>query len=233
MSIEIDFSYHVDGFYHSVNYYRSETPMDAGSMPAPTATGITGTTFTDTTAETGKIYYVRFGSVRDTVEKISSEIVISTKYFRYYRIYITANTGLLDGYSEMQEVELSITTGGADQTTPSTPTNQSSYFATRTAAKLVDNDLTGGESIWTSADQTFPQWVSFDLLVPKRITELRIYPSYFVSGSNEYWKRAPKNFVVQGSNNNSTWEDIKNFSNVLSWIRGSSKKFNLITGTIT
>lgn len=73
MTIEIDFSYAIDGFYHSVNYYRSETPMDPESMPAATATGINGSTYTDTTATKGINYYVRFGSVRSGVEKISSE----------------------------------------------------------------------------------------------------------------------------------------------------------------
>ena len=73
MSIEIDFSYAIDGFYHSVNYYRSETPMDPEAMPAATATGITDLTYTDTTATKGINYYVRFGSVRGGVEKISSE----------------------------------------------------------------------------------------------------------------------------------------------------------------
>lgn len=80
MSIEIDFSYAIDGFYHSVNYYRSETPMNPESMPVATATGITGTTYTDTTAESGKTYYVRFGVVRNGIEKISNEIVVSTAY---------------------------------------------------------------------------------------------------------------------------------------------------------
>lgn len=74
MTIEIDFSYVIDGFYHSVNYYRSETPMNPESMPAATATGITELTYTDTTATKGINYYVRFGSVRSGIEKISEEI---------------------------------------------------------------------------------------------------------------------------------------------------------------
>lgn len=74
MTIEIDFSYVIDGFYHSVNYYRSETPMNPESMPAATATGITDSTYTDTTATKGINYYVRFGSVRSGIEKISEEI---------------------------------------------------------------------------------------------------------------------------------------------------------------
>lgn len=78
MSIEIDFTYAIDGFYHSVNYYRSESPMNVGAMPPPTATGITGLNYTDTTAEPNKKYYVRFGSVKNTIEKISDEVVLST-----------------------------------------------------------------------------------------------------------------------------------------------------------
>lgn len=74
MTIEIDFSYVIDGFYHSVNYYRSETQMNPESMPAATATGITGLTYTDTTATKGINYYVRFGSVRSGIEKVSEEI---------------------------------------------------------------------------------------------------------------------------------------------------------------
>lgn len=76
MSIEIDFTYQIDGLFHSVNYYRSKTPMNVASMPSPTATGITGLTFTDATAANNELYYVRFGSVRSGAEKISPEIEV-------------------------------------------------------------------------------------------------------------------------------------------------------------
>lgn len=78
MSMEIDFTYVIDGFYDSVNYYRSETSMSPASMPAPTAAGIVGEAYTDTTALSNKTYYVRFGSVRSGVEKISNELIVST-----------------------------------------------------------------------------------------------------------------------------------------------------------
>ena len=74
MAVEIDFSYDIDGSFDSVNYYRSETPMNPESMPAATASGITDSTYTDTTATKGINYYVRFGSVRSGIEKISEEI---------------------------------------------------------------------------------------------------------------------------------------------------------------
>lgn len=76
MTIELNFTYAIDGFFDSVNYYRSETPMDPEFMPVATATGITGLTYTDTTATKGLYYFVRFGSVKGTTEKISDEIKV-------------------------------------------------------------------------------------------------------------------------------------------------------------
>lgn len=74
MSIEIDFTYKTDGFFDYVNYYRSETPMDLSNMPSPIQTGIQGLSFTDTSAVDGVDYYVRFSTVKNSVEKISDEI---------------------------------------------------------------------------------------------------------------------------------------------------------------
>lgn len=78
MSKKIDYVFKIDGFYDSVNYYRSETPMVLDSMPEPTATGISGLTYADLTAEDGKTYYVRFGAIKGTREKIGDEVAFST-----------------------------------------------------------------------------------------------------------------------------------------------------------
>lgn len=93
MTIEIDFTYAIDGFYHSVNYYRSDAPMDIDSMPAPTATDINGLTFLDTTAEENKRYYVRFGSVRGDIEKVSHEIIIHTFSNPIFALYKNGELG--------------------------------------------------------------------------------------------------------------------------------------------
>ena len=87
---------------------------------------------------------------------------------------------------------------------------------------LVDNNFTGGEEIWTSANQTFPQWVSFDLGEQIKIAELRIYPTVY-----PWHARAPKDFIVQGSNNGTTWEDIKEFAGINDWQSGTPKSFDL------
>ncbi|MGC3819316.1 hypothetical protein [Acinetobacter sp. G11] len=109
MSVEIDFSYAIDGFYHSVNYYRSEIPMNVGAMPAPTAVGITGITYTDLTAAAEKTYYVRFGVVRNGIEKISNEIVVSTA--NKYLININVVGGVIQdsGSLDFNWTEMNIT----------------------------------------------------------------------------------------------------------------------------
>lgn len=73
---KIDYAFKVDGFYDSVNYYRSESPMQTDAMPAPTTTGISELVYSDETAEDNALYYVRFGSIKNSVEKISNEIKV-------------------------------------------------------------------------------------------------------------------------------------------------------------
>ena len=76
MSKKIDYSFNVDGFFHSVNYYRNTLPTAINDLSTPTETGITSTTFTDITPVHGESYAIRFGSVRGDVEKISNEVYV-------------------------------------------------------------------------------------------------------------------------------------------------------------
>ncbi|MBJ9904797.1 SPRY domain-containing protein [Acinetobacter bereziniae] len=85
--MKVDYQFKVDGYYQSVNYYRSETPMNPESMPLPTAENITLTEFSDTTALANKKYYVRFSSVQNAVEKISEEIEVDTHTFKQTVIF--------------------------------------------------------------------------------------------------------------------------------------------------
>ncbi|UIZ56289.1 discoidin domain-containing protein [Acinetobacter sp. SCLZS86] len=212
------------GDFDSFDVLRSNSPMNVNSLPSPIATNLSTMYYVDTTVVAGATYYYRVVAWRDGVSKVSGEIGVQAKsnIYRYYRIYITANTGEFDGYSEMQEIELAVTAGGDDITTPSTPAKQSSYYGSRRATKLVDNEVLGSEAIWTSANETFPQWVSFDLGEQIRIAELRIYPTF------EPWhKRAPKDFIVQGSNNGTKWENIKKFAGINDWESGTPKSFDL------
>lgn len=103
MTIEIDFSFEIDGLIESINYYRSSSPMSPSAMPVPTATGITGTEYTDTTAIQGEGYYVRFGSIRGSGEKISDEIFVYAStgdiHFAFVDLLIISDTTTLLGTS--------------------------------------------------------------------------------------------------------------------------------------
>ena len=76
--MEIKYKYNVLGEVDSYNYYRSDAPMDVNNMPHPTTTNILTTEYTDTTAEIDRIYYVRFSSIKDDLEKISEELTVDT-----------------------------------------------------------------------------------------------------------------------------------------------------------
>lgn len=230
MTNRLELNWKLDGFIDEQRYYCSETPINTNNLPLPKfILDSSARSYIDSDIELGKTYYIRLGAVKNSIEKLSNEIIVlASNTFRFYRIYITKNSGNLDNYSEMQEVEFAENEGGADITTPQTQTDQSSYFASRTAAKLVDNDLTGGEAIWTSGNQTFPQWVSFDLDLQRDIVEVRIYPAYL----NNYYLRAPTEFIVQASNDQVLWHDIRSFE-TSNWQAGIAKKFNLKTGEIS
>lgn len=66
--------YKVDYF----NYYKSETPFDLNNMPEPTVSNITNLEFIDENIIIGSGFYVIFGSVKNDIEKYSTqEYVIS------------------------------------------------------------------------------------------------------------------------------------------------------------
>lgn len=76
--MKIDYTFKIDGYFHSVNYYRSESPIDINNLPVPTAQGITGLSYRDETVQKDKQYYVRFGSVKGETEKVSEQVRVST-----------------------------------------------------------------------------------------------------------------------------------------------------------
>lgn len=67
----------VDGDIDEQRYYCSETPIDVSTLPTPKAI-LAGDAriYVDTAVETGKMYYIAVGSVKNGVEKISSEIKV-------------------------------------------------------------------------------------------------------------------------------------------------------------
>lgn len=82
MTNRLELNWKLDGFVDEQRYYCSETPIDASSLPAPKAI-LPGDarTYTDSSIELEKRYHVRIGSVKNNIEKLSDEIVITTSSF--------------------------------------------------------------------------------------------------------------------------------------------------------
>lgn len=227
MTNRLELNWKLDGFVDEQRYYRSKTPIDTANLPVPKAVLASHVrTYTDIAIEADKTYYVCVGSVRNGVEKISDEVVVSTiTAYRYLRLYITADNGK-DQYTEFQEIEIATEISGPDITTPSTPAFQSDFLTAgvpRNASKLVDNNFTSINNIWTSAKASpFPRWVSFDLITPRLVKEIRMWPTYDIS-FGDFTGRAPKDFKIQGSNDNTIWHDLKDVTNLTGWARGTPK----------
>ena len=112
----------------------------------------------------------------------------------------------MSSWTELQEMELATTVNGEDVTTPTTPVTAIGYWNAGTEVMkpegLVDNNLSDPDKgAWSHSSTNYPQWVIFDLGQPLRIDEVRIM------GRNKsgYYDRGPKQFEIQGSNDNSSW----------------------------
>lgn len=73
----LELNWKVDGFVDEQRYYCSETPLDFENLPTPKAV-LAGDVreYVDTTIEMNKTYYVCVSSVKNGVEKLSSEIEV-------------------------------------------------------------------------------------------------------------------------------------------------------------
>ena len=77
MTNRLELNWKLDGFADEQRYYCSETPIDPENLPVPKAV-LAGDVraYVDTDVEIGKTYYVRVGSVKNDVEKLSDEKVV-------------------------------------------------------------------------------------------------------------------------------------------------------------
>lgn len=80
-----------------LHYYCSESPIDIENLPSPKAV-LAGDvrTYIDTEIEVGKAYYVRVGSVKNGVEKLSSEIEVYAFNSNLFAINSDFESNLID-----------------------------------------------------------------------------------------------------------------------------------------
>lgn len=92
----------LDGFVNEQKYYCSLTPMNPTSMPAAKAV-LAGDVreYTDTAIAAGQTYYIRIGAVKNGVEKISNETIISIDSYASLSFIAAGNAGLSEASSSI------------------------------------------------------------------------------------------------------------------------------------
>jgi len=93
----VNLTWDADGNIDSYNIYRSTSPMNIASLPAPLATGITTKSYSDTTVAVDNLYYYRVSSIKNSIEKVSNEFIIETGdlYFNNVDLLIFADSETL------------------------------------------------------------------------------------------------------------------------------------------
>lgn len=132
-----------------------------------------------------------------------------SKAYRYWRLFSLTNNGAT--YIAIAEVELRGVIGGADLTTTTTPATASTTNTTNAASNTVDNNIASTAAWLSAAGTTTDQWVRWDMATPTALAQIAIYPR-----SNALTS-APKDFVIQGSSDGTTFTDVKSFSGVTGW----------------
>lgn len=159
--------------------------------------------------------------------------------YRWYRILVTANNGHLN-YLAICEVELRATLGGADQTTPAA--------AAAGAATASDVEASAGWSVspkWAFDDSVVftgaasaqwlsnnsppsvgtPKWLKYDAGSPIVVAQVALTASHSTDSNPS--TTAPKDFIIQGSNDDSAWTDLLAPGSQTGWAPAEQRLFNL------
>lgn len=80
----LELNWKLDGFVDEQRYYYSVSPIDINNLPTPKSV-LAGDvrTYIDTDIEASNSYYVRIGSIKNSIEKISDQIKVSLSTNKY------------------------------------------------------------------------------------------------------------------------------------------------------
>lgn len=147
--------------------------------------------------------------------------------YRYIRVYITANNG--DAYTGFNELILRGTPGGNNY--PAPPTNElttptgaltaasaSSFYVDNPPAEAFDQNYTSTNSWYTNTGASLPAWIKYDFVTPVQVVEFVIIRAPDESIIASRW---PKDFKLQGSNDNSAWTDLVTVTGETGWDVGT------------
>ncbi|RYF06167.1 MAG: discoidin domain-containing protein, partial [Comamonadaceae bacterium] len=147
---------------------------------------------------------------------LAASVFDPTLAYRYWRINATATTnGSAVG---IFEVELRTAVGGADVTTPSTPTTGGGAGTVGATAPAVDNNTT---TYWNGSF-TPPSWIRFDLATPRMIKEVAILARDLQVTP---YTGAPTSFTVEASEDGVDFATAATFTGVTGWSNTVFKTF--------
>ena len=99
MTNRLELNWKLDGFVDEQRYYCSETSIDPENLPAPKAI-LAGDvrSYVDVDIAVGKTYYICVSSVKNGIEKFSSNVVISAgdKYAEYVIVDLPLSSNIID-----------------------------------------------------------------------------------------------------------------------------------------
>lgn len=128
--------------------------------------------------------------------------VTATPYL-YYRIYITKVFDVPEGqgfYAAIDTLSMFETSASTtDLCIGSTATSSSNLSTSSTAAKAIDNNLS---TFWESVNDENPKWIKIKFSTAKIVRKIAMI-------CNTYSSEAPEKFIIQGSNDNVNWSDLK------------------------
>lgn len=136
-------------------------------------------------------------------------------YSKYRLLVSKISSGTAPGYVTINEFGLyeSASHSGANLCTGATATAHSSYDATNTPpSKAIDGNAT---TFWESGNlAATPKWLQIDLASAKEVRSIYI-------SSTTYPNEVPRDFVLQGSNDGTTWTAIATFAD---WVTSTVAK---------
>ncbi|AUX84851.1 hypothetical protein C3F34_01355 [Acinetobacter sp. ACNIH2] len=154
MSKKVDLSWHVDGLVHSFNYYRYEISTPINGLPPPIVTGITETSYSDSTIEENKNYFFRIGAVRGSNEKISSESTFTT--VDWLKNWILSNASVGDAWIVKDAI---LDGSGNVLSIPSKAGKEAAMLVTSsTKPPKTGNHLTSANSVLKLNDTNKTKW---------------------------------------------------------------------------
>jgi hypothetical protein len=142
--------------------------------------------------------------------------------YRYYRVLVNA-TQVASNVAGFTELEIAASIGGADTTAGRTYT-ASTEFPGAEVTRLFDDNLT---TEWGSSVTTMPQWAKVDYGVTAgnwiAANQIKITVRPSAGGGLD---QAPKDFIFQGSDDNTNWTDLITRTGVV-WASGETKTFTV------